>query len=162
MDQSIATALTTAQASRTRRLTDIRRRLLTNNAGAYPLGEALIDIRALNAAASINNASAQMAATANAELAGAQEEAGGVVAISLASPDVHAVRKAFSDYVITVADTAILDKLAQLVAAKPDPNLRLYQQNIMDAYAKRAEGGKEAVNALAPAMKNITGKEFAL
>lgn len=162
LDQSIATALTTAQANRMNRLTEIRRRLLQDTARQYPLGDALIDIRELNASASINNATAQMAATAAADLREAQENASAVVAISAVSPDVHAVRASFSSYVLTVEDTAILDRLAAVLDAKSDPVQRLYQQNIMDAYAARAEGGADVVNALNPALKSITGKEFKL
>jgi hypothetical protein len=162
LEQSLTTALTTAQASRIRRLTEIRRRLLQDTARQYPLGDVLIDIRALNAAASINNASAQMAAAAATELASAQDEAAMVVPLSIAPPDIHAVRTAFSEYVVGQADRAILDRLAEVLAADPDDDTRLYQQNIMDAYAQRAEGGREAINALAPALKAITGRDFAL
>jgi hypothetical protein len=162
LKQSLTTALTTAQASRTRRLTDIRRRLLQDTAREYPLGDVLIDIRSLNAAASINNASSQMAAVAASELASAQEEAATVVRLSVAPADVHAVRTAFSEYVVGQSDRTILARLAEVLAAGADDDLRLYQQNIMDAYAQRAEGGKEAINALAPALKTITGRDFVL
>lgn len=162
LDQSIATALTTAQANRTRRATDIRRRLLQDSPSQYPLGDALYEIQGLNAFASINNASAQMAATAVAQLNGAEEEAAGVVRVSIAPPDVHAVRAQFSAYVVTVTDTAVLDRLAVVLAAAKDPALPIYQRNIGDAYATRAEGGAAAINALAPALKEITGRDFKL
>lgn len=162
LEQSLATALTTAQARRTQRLTEIRQRLLRDSVAAYPLGDALTDIRALNAAASINNASAQMAATAAAELSAAQDEASRVVQISVVSADVHAVRTDFSAYVVAQSDRAILDRLAQVLAAETDSDTRVYQQNIMDAYAQRAEGGRAAINALAPALKTITGRDFIL
>ncbi|WP_339915493.1 hypothetical protein [uncultured Brevundimonas sp.] len=162
LDQSLATALTTAQASRTRRLTEIRRRLVRDTARQYPLGDALIDIRGLNATASINNASAQMAAAAASDLAEANEQAGRVVSIPLAEADVHAVRAAFSAYVVTETDVGKLNQLAGVLSADPDPNLRLYQQNIMDAYAQRVGGDRAAVNLLAPALKMITGRDFKL
>lgn len=173
LDQSLTTALTTAQASRTRRLTEIRRNLLAAGPSAYPSGDVLIDIRSLNAAASINVASAEMARVAAASLTDAQQEAATVVKISLVPDDVQAVRESFSTYVLSVTDPAVLDRLASVVGAtKPDQaevversaadQLRLYQQAVMDAYAQRAEGGAAAINALAPALKTITDREFVL
>lgn len=162
LDQSLATALTTAEASRTRRLTEIRRRLIRDTARQYPLGDALIDIRGLNATASINNASSQMASAAAADLDEANEEAAQVVSIPIAEADVHAVRTAFSEYVVTETDRGKLDQLAGVLSAAPDDNLRLYQQNIMDAYAQRVGGERAAVNLLAPALKMITGRDFKL
>ncbi|MFN3536768.1 MAG: hypothetical protein ACK4Y4_04915 [Brevundimonas sp.] len=162
LEQSLGTALTTAQASRTRQLTQIRRQLLQRTAQQYPLGDVLIDIRALNEAASINNASAAMAERASTALVSAQEEAAAVVRLSVAPADVHSVRAAFSEYVRGQEDRAVLDRLAGVLAASADDNTRLYQQNIMDAYAQRAEGGAQAINALAPALKAITGRDFVL
>ncbi len=160
LDQNIATALTTSQANRMRRLTEIRRKLLSLSADIYPLGDVLIDIRDLNASASINLASAQMARVAADDLLLAQKEAENVIRISVVTPDIQAIRAKFSRHVLTITDRNTLDKLALLIEAKTDDNLRLYQQNIMDRYAELAGGGLAVVNALAPRLKEITGQEF--
>jgi hypothetical protein len=160
LDQNIATALTTSQANRMRRLTEIRQKLLSLSADAYPLGDVLIDIRDLNASASINLATAQMARVASEDLVKAQEEAKSVVRLSIVSPEIQTIRAKFSSYVVTVSDRKILDQLATVVEAENNENLRRYQQNIMNRYATLAEGGAAVITALAPAIKTITGEEF--
>jgi hypothetical protein len=170
MEQSLAAALSTAEAARLRAMTQIRRRLLLEDTSTYPLGDALIELRALNAQASINNASVQMARTAANELTDAQAEALTVVRMPLVSPSIQAVREAFSAYVIAETRLPTLNALAQLLAvAKPGDQtlseadgLRIYQQDIADAYALRAARGADVINALSPQLKAITEREFKL
>lgn len=160
-DQTITAILSTAEAQRTRRLTDIRRKLLQADSGTYSLGDALIDIKGLNRAANLNQAAAEVTATAVAELAAAQEEAKSVIRVSLATTEVHQARVAFANYVKNeLSDPKKLEDLRKLLGAAPNPDDVELKQNIVDAYAQKVEGGKGAVNALTVAIQNITGKEF--
>jgi hypothetical protein len=161
-DKTIGAIIAEAEARRTRGLTEIRRKLIQTRADEYPLGDALGEISRLNRAANLDRASSALTASANADLAKAQAEAGEVVEISIASPEIHAVRVKFAKYVKEKADAATLEKLRALLAAKADAEPILLKQNIVDAYAKKAEGGAAAINALTADLKTITGEEFKL
>lgn len=162
LERTIGVLITTMDAARTRKWTEIRQQLLSRDESQFPLGEALAQIDGLDDLASLNAAVSGIEAKAGAEKVEAEAEARALFSAPLAPPDVHSARLTFRGYVVGLhaqKDRATLDRLADVLQTPKDADLMIQRNNIILAYVQQATS-PAAVAALSSALNPVTGRTF--
>lgn len=159
--RTIDAVVTTMDAARTRQLTEIRRRLGSEDETAFPLGDVLDQIDQLEAKTSLYEAAGQIAAAAGAEKQKADAEAEVVPAytVGLLPADVSTVRNQFAAYVRKLDDASKLGELKDALKAEPDERPERLKANIIKAYGERTKT-KAGLNATSDLLKPVTQQDF--
>jgi len=147
--------------NRTQALIAIRTSQKTDEV-AYPLGIALGDVRAYEAAGSIETAIAKLTAVANQASATADQQLRALFTAQVVDDATQTRKVDINRYVrgrATDNDKTTLDSIANLLKVSTDPNILTERNNIILEMDKRM-ADKMSMDALSTLLKPITKRDF--